>query len=290
MEPICNRKISLISFDLDHTLLNSAGDINHQTLKAIRFAMDKGVKITISTGRVTCISRLFADRLNIWGPYVAANGALVVRQYDGKILFSKKIDPEHVADLCSFCEKMRLHYALQMLDVMYYTKDNNRLFIVENYNKLALKYGSPPSKVVIIDNGMKYCGKEAVYKIVIQPESEKSFKVLRSYLEANRNLTYTFSDKNLFDITANGISKGEGIKKIAGYYGISLQHTCAFGDYDNDLEIFRYVGTRIAMGNACENLKKIADFQTGTNDEDGIADAIYAMRYCFPQVNDDDKI
>jgi hypothetical protein len=67
------------------------------------------------------------------------------------------------------------------------------------------------------------------------------------------------------------MNKAIGLKKIADSYSIPAERIIAFGDEDNDLEMLKYAGQGVAMGNAIAELKKVANRETKTNEEDGIA-------------------
>ena len=74
-------------------------------------------------------------------------------------------------------------------------------------------------------------------------------------------------------IPANG-GKSTGIAKVLEHYGIDKSETMAFGDGENDVDMFRAVGTAIAMGNACRSAKEAAHYITDKVDEDGIWNAL----------------
>ena len=73
------------------------------------------------------------------------------------------------------------------------------------------------------------------------------------------------------DITCKGTSKGNAIKKLCEYLKIDLKDSVALGDSYNDLSMFEVVGHSVAMGNAPEDIKRIVDEVTDTNNEDGVA-------------------
>ena len=75
------------------------------------------------------------------------------------------------------------------------------------------------------------------------------------------------------DIIEKGISKAEGLKKLCAYYGLEMSDVYAFGDSYNDSEMLEEAGVGIAMGNAKEELKEIADYITSPIDQDGIWNA-----------------
>ncbi len=76
------------------------------------------------------------------------------------------------------------------------------------------------------------------------------------------------------DITAADADKGKGLHAMADYLGLNIDETMAFGDGGNDISIVREAGTGVAMGNAGDNLKQIADFITTHVDEDGVKNAL----------------
>lgn len=72
------------------------------------------------------------------------------------------------------------------------------------------------------------------------------------------------------DVVERQISKAEGLKRLCAHYGIDMSHTVAFGDSMNDYEIIREAGVGVAMGNAIEPLKEVADYVTADIRNDGI--------------------
>ena len=78
---------------------------------------------------------------------------------------------------------------------------------------------------------------------------------------------------DFFDVNPAGLSKAEGIEKILGMIGASREEIIAFGDGGNDKEMLEYAGTGVAMGNAMDDLKTMADYVTLSVDEDGISHA-----------------
>jgi Cof subfamily protein (haloacid dehalogenase superfamily) len=281
MEPITDRKISLLSFDLDGTLLNDSSDIGGLTLLRIHEALKKGVKVTLASGRVPPMLQTYVELLGMDGPYISANGALIINSRDGKLLYEKRMPEAAVMELCEFFHRNELHYSLQTGRTLYYSAGNPRVSLLEQYNRITRKYGGRESGMIYIGSGFRHPADDGVYKIIVQPQTREQSGRLRAYLESRAYLEYTFSMADLFEITLAGTDKGAAMKKVADYYRIPLSEVCAFGDYDNDISIFKVAGIGIAMGNACEKLKKIAAYQTASNNEDGIAQAIEAMWECL---------
>jgi Cof subfamily protein (haloacid dehalogenase superfamily) len=78
-----------------------------------------------------------------------------------------------------------------------------------------------------------------------------------------------------YDVIAKGVSKAVGMEHLLKHFNKTWEDVIAFGDSMNDYEIMSHAGFSVAMGNASEKLKKIADFITKDIDDDGIA---YALR------------
>ena len=101
-------------------------------------------------------------------------------------------------------------------------------------------------------------------------EREQAWQELKQFdsLELVGSLKYNI------EINAAGVNKGKGLLELGEILGISREEIMAFGDGDNDIAMLREVGFGVAMQNADEEVKAVADYVTGSNDEDGVTKAI----------------
>lgn len=281
MDSIDKRKISMLAFDLDGTLLNGSFEISDYTLSKIHQVMEKGIKVTISSARIPTMQQVFIGQLGFKGPYIASNGGLILNNADGSILHDQPIIGTTLNKLCKFAMDADLHLSLQTMTAIFFTRDNPRVARLEHYNRVAEKHGYPRAPMRFLERDYSNYDDSPTYKVLAYVPEDDKFQALIHFLDQEEDLVYTFSEPNLFDITPRGTDKGMGIEKVAGYYGIPLAEVCAFGDYDNDIPIFEKVGTGVAMGNASDNLKAKATFVTDYNYNDGIGKAIEAMKDCF---------
>ena len=97
---------------------------------------------------------------------------------------------------------------------------------------------------------------------------------VRLFLASNPDITVVCGGYNNLEFTRKGVDKGQGLIHLANYLGIPIEETMAIGDTENDLEILKTAGISVAMGNSIEDIKKLADYVTLTNEEDGVAHAI----------------
>ena len=114
-----------------------------------------------------------------------------------------------------------------------------------------------------------------IIKILLVESDEKVSDFVSNHLKKFSDMSVVSSAKGLLDIWASNISKGSAVKVLAEKLGVNLEQVIAFGDNYNDVELFEAVGIPIAMGNSVEEIKSLAKYTTLTNDDDGIAYAIY---------------
>ena len=112
------------------------------------------------------------------------------------------------------------------------------------------------------------------------------------YLQANYQemmapfkdtLSCMFTGPFYFEFTAQGIDKAKALDAVLKPMGYKQEEMIAFGDGQNDASMVKYAGLGVAMANAVDELKEISQYITGSNDEDGIADALYKF---IPELND----
>jgi len=123
-----------------------------------------------------------------------------------------------------------------------------------------LEDGQEPSKILLI---------------TAENESSQALHVIADSVQSFSNAT--FSKPNYLEIVPIGVNKAEALKQLAAILGLDLSQFAAIGDGLNDIEMLREAGLGIAMGNASDAVKSVADWVTGTNDHDGVALAVQRL-------------
>jgi Cof subfamily protein (haloacid dehalogenase superfamily) len=123
-----------------------------------------------------------------------------------------------------------------------------------------LEDGQEPSKILLI---------------TAENESSQALHVIVDSVQSFSNAT--FSKLNYLEIVPIGVNKAEALKQLAAILGLDLSQFAAIGDGLNDIEMLREAGLGIAMGNASDAVKSVADWVTGTNDQDGVALAVQRL-------------
>ena len=100
---------------------------------------------------------------------------------------------------------------------------------------------------------------------------------VRVDLELVKNIEVTSSWKDNLEVMSEGSHKGNAVEYLCELLDIDREHIIAFGDNYNDLSMIEFAGTGVAMGNAEDDVKKIANHITDSNGNDGVAKAIYDL-------------
>ncbi|MDO4496403.1 MAG: Cof-type HAD-IIB family hydrolase [Bacteroidales bacterium] len=248
-----------IFFDIDGTLVSfQTHKIPQSALDAIHRVRQQGIKIFIATGRpLPFINNL--EGLEYDG-IISVNGAHCVTA-DGEVISSH---PVSKADLQRIVEN-HYHHPIGITfagnDFAFACDiDANHETMQEVFSLLNLELPEPtPIEEVL--------GREVMQVIAFfgQEDEERLMREVFQECDSNRwHPAFT-------DCIAKGTSKASGIDEVCHYYGIPLSETMAFGDGGNDLQMLAHVAIGVAMGNASDEVKAVADRVTTSVDEDGIA-------------------
>lgn len=251
------RDIKAIFFDIDGTLLSQkTGKVPESAVKAIREIQEKGVKIIVATGRdIRELKKLPLDGIE-FDAYLTLNGNICLDK-DLKTFAGNEIDQKEVEVLVSIFQAGRIPFVLIGEDKRYINYINDT--VIETQTST---HGTIP------DIG-KYNG-EKIYQCLAFVNDEMKQK-LEKLLD---HCTITSWNNTGIDIIAKTGGKAAGIQKFLDNEHLSRRRTMAFGDGENDVTMLKYAGTGVAMGNACQKLKKVADYITADIDDDGIRKAL----------------
>lgn len=242
----------LLLFDLDGTLLRDDKTISEKTLSAILMCRKQGMMIGVSTSRSRKNSMIFTDRL-CPDVLICSGGAYVVcgDEYVHVIEFTNDEVMKLIADARLICGQ-NVGITVDTLDEHYWNK------IVEEKN-----WGGS-----IYTDFSDF--KESSLKICIEIFNDVHAAALKElYPEYD---FIRFSDGNWYKFTKKDATKENAILKLCEYCGIKTSEIMAFGDDYADIGMLSLCGKGVAMGNAIDEVKKIADVIIGSNEEDGITE------------------
>lgn len=263
----------LIAIDMDGTLLNDHHEVTDQVRAALDAAKDQGVKIVLCTGRPLAGVRRYLKELGLdqEEDYVIAyNGALVQNTHTNEIVFKQSLNYE---------DFQLLHNLSLELDTPMHFFDAEFLYTT---NKLISPYTVHEAFITKIP--FQHCTlKEvpvdiAMPKVMYIDEPERLDRTIESIpAEVKEKYTLVKSAPFYLEILHREVSKGNAVKRLAEKLGITREEVMTIGDNGNDLSMIQYAGCGVAMGNAIPMVKEAADFQTRSNNEDGVAHAIQQL-------------
>ncbi|MDL2213466.1 Cof-type HAD-IIB family hydrolase [Bacteroides sp. OttesenSCG-928-J23] len=245
-------------FDIDGTLVSfNTHAIPASTIEAIAKAKEKGIKVFISTGRAKAIINNLGT-LEFDG-YITMNGAYC---FAGKneVIYKNSIPVQDVETMVSIVKKRKLTCIFVA----------EKKMMIANPNWMSDEF-SVTLKTPILPqvNPDQVLGME-IFQMspFITPAQERELMMQLPHCESGRwHPSFT-------DIVAVGSGKHNGIDAIIKHFDIRLDETMAFGDGGNDISMLKHAAIGVAMGNAGENVKQVADYVTDTVDKDGIMKAL----------------
>lgn len=256
----------LLTIDLDDTLLRHDLTISEKNVQAIRNAVDKGLKVTLASGRATQSVAHYLEVLGLELPVITYQGARIVDTKTGEVMYRKEIERDHALPIIEFAERVNVHCNIYVDDVIYIEKMNKW---AESYHRLSKNV---PMKEVGTLSGFLT---KPTTKIIFVDEHERLEK-LKVQLEAllDEEINIFFSKPNYLEFTNRYGTKGAAVQFLANHLGIRQQEVMAIGDTYNDISMIEYAGMGVCMGNGPEEVRQLADYVTLSNEEDGVAHAI----------------
>lgn len=262
--------IKLIAIDMDGTLLNPQHQISPAVSAAIAAARDQGVHVVLATGRPFIGVKRYLEILGLdksGGYCITNNGALVQRTDTGECVAQTPLSFEDYLYCEALSRSLNVHlHALDFNTVYTANKDISRYTVYESHlTGMPLKYRA----VEEMDSTLTFP------KVMMIDEPALLDNAIRHIPdEARARYTIIKSAPYYLEIMDKRVNKGEGVRLLAEYLGLTAENVMAIGDHENDLAMISYAGTGVAMGNAIDEVKAISQFVTRPNTEDGVAYAI----------------
>lgn len=261
--------IRLIAIDLDGTLFNEKKEISERNQRAIQQAKEKGVKIVICTGRPLKAIEPVLEQLNLQGEddySITFNGGYIQKNQTGEVLHQLTLTKAEVQMMYIAAHANGLPVDVVSDGTVYSLTPT----IGESqYRHLNTNLNNIESTMAQLPEDKRY------NKVVLSAEPEE--------LEARiPHIVPLFSDRYstmktqpfLYEIAPQGVQKGEGLVFLGELLQLDASEMMAIGDEENDESMLTFAGLGVAMGNASETVKQLADVITDVNTNDGVAKAI----------------
>ncbi len=264
----------LICLDMDGTLLNDEKIISEGNLRAIKLASEKGVRIAVCTGRIFTSADFFSHLLGVKSPVIASNGAYIIEKDREEVVYKSILGIEKCKKLLQVFREYNLYPHFYTSNIVFtekliysssfYQEVNKTLpkdkqieiVLVEDWNEIFEKYESEIFKGIAVDDDL-----DKIENAKNKLKGIEDFEVVSSRFDN-------------FEVMNKGVSKGNAVKILGDYYGISRQEIICIGDSENDLSMIKFAGLGVAMGNGSQVVKEAAQYITASNNCDGVAKVI----------------
>lgn len=255
--------IKLLALDIDGTVLKKDYALSQNVKDAIKKAAKTGVKVVLVTGRMYSATTFIAEELELDTPILCYSGALA--RNSQKVFYENLISDVLARAIIKELRAFDLQVNLYVDDEIYSEVETDTF--IEYCEKRKLKY-----KIKSFDS---FENIQANKILAIGSNAEATTEVLE-YLQAkfSEELFVVRSLPTFCEIISKEASKGKAILYLAKNWGISSDEIMAVGDQDNDIELLKVAKIKVAMGNATEGLKAIANYIAPSVEEDGVVDAI----------------
>lgn len=260
-------KYKLLAIDLDGTLLKEDKTISRKDKESIRKCIENDIKVVISSGRALQNIKVFAEELGIKKGYCSAfHGSTIFRSVDFKIVNETFLNNDLAKEIL---EKVKLY---NNIGIMAYTSKG--LYTTES-NKLVEEYNNEVKGIELIKINSFNQIKEPISKVLVKGDRELLEQVRLDFKEYDDKCKSIFSELDLLEFVSLETNKGYSLEFIAKMENIDIKDTIAIGDNYNDIEMLQKAGLGVAVANAVDNLKNIADYITcNTNEENAISEVI----------------
>ncbi|MGJ0704302.1 Cof-type HAD-IIB family hydrolase [Enterococcus avium] len=268
--------IKAIVLDIDGTLLNTGKIISEKTKQALIAAQEEGIKVILASGRPTTGMLELAEQLEMTkyeGFLVSYNGARVTDCLTKEVLFNQAMSIETGQAILEHLKNFDVIPMIDKEDYLYVNDVYSGMLDLPDgaFNIIEYEARGGNFKLSEIDDLAAFAT-FPINKILIAAQPEYLQKIAPAlHAPFDEIVTAAFSAPFYFEFTDKGIDKAKALNTVFPEMGIHSENIIAFGDGHNDRSIIEYAGIGVAMGNAVDALKEIADDVTLSCDEDGIA-------------------
>lgn len=264
--------------DLDGTLLNAPGSVSPVVRQAMQDAVDAGHWITVCTGRGYQLLKPFLAQVVVNAPLICCNGGLILDWPSLRIIYVAPTPVDLAVDAFRLAMTRgwrALAYFADMQTVLYYryspfdppqtTRPGYQLV----REGVVVAEGSDPLETIT----------EPLQKLmVLAPRSGATPEFVSAVQDAvGDRARAVLSSPRAAELLVPGVSKAEGLKRVARQVGVRRRDTVAIGDADNDVDMLRWAGLGIAMGNAMPSVRAAAKWVAPPVDQDGAAVALQQL-------------
>ncbi|HAX71887.1 MAG TPA: Cof-type HAD-IIB family hydrolase, partial [Firmicutes bacterium] len=233
--------IKLICIDMDGTLLNPDDIVSDENKAAIKSAVDKGVHVAITTGRLYNCAKLYAESINLQTPIIASNGAFIGGT-NGQEIYKNTLTLADLKDFINTMEKYNLYW---------YCSTNYGLLSIHPFPETNIYYKLnqtlPPDQQIQLEvlnspqEIFEQHGEHILKAVCVDKTNHDKLMQAKEELKAaNPHLEIVSSWGDNFEVMKKGSSKGEAVKALTQYFNLTPDNVMCIGDSENDLSMLKF--------------------------------------------------
>lgn len=269
------RTYSIVFLDIDGTLLDSRHQVMPCTQERLQYLHRRGVPIILCSARPPEGVKLVARQVGVQGPIACYNGGLIIDE-DHTILRDVGIDIQLAMDFRRFAaERFPDIVVSAYLYSVWMAEDTQHPLIVEeaDISGCTPLQGTMEQVAFAATHVHKLlCIGDSVRIRALQKETQAYFPQL---MALRSKATY-------LEILSPESTKGSAAQVLLAHYGLKPEQAVAFGDSDVDVDMLKFCGFGVAMGNAPRSVQEAADYVTASNDQEGVYIALNGLRLKTP--------
>lgn len=252
----------LIALDLDGTLLNTREEISPRNRRAIRSALDAGIRIVLVTGRGVDTPIRISKELGLNLPIICAHGALTKDFLANKTLGHVPVPLQYAKPMVEFAERNGLSIALYS-EEFFYRLEGSKLYMEDMTGPAWREVKTFEDVMHTAPTFIRFLGHESVEAM------QREFGDLPLHFKLEHWLDFVECA-----VTNRDATKQRALARLCADFQVTAERVLAIGDSRNDVPMLRWAGLGIAMGNALAEVRQSVRYVTATNDEDGVALAL----------------
>lgn len=263
-------KYQLLVLDIDGTANNSEKQVMEKTKKRIIELQENGIRVVLASGRPPqgVVSVAYELQMDRFGSYILAyNGSKIIECGTGRCIFEKYL-PRHLpVSLWKAAKEDGVGFAAYRNDAIVAGT------VPDKYMELESKVSSLP--IEYHENFGKYMDFPVSQCLITgEPEDLETLEPVLTYKYVHEAQVF-HSEPYYLEVTPKNVDKAYGLKHLLNILNIPREEMVCCGDSFNDLTMIQFAGVGVAMANAVDRLKALADYVTvSDNDHDGVAEAI----------------
>ncbi len=260
----------ILALDIDGTLLNSKKEITPEVLNSIESLQKKDIPIVIASGRPAQGISHVASELSLEkkGGYILSfNGGKIIDCKTKEVIYSKTIQKEYYQEI--------YEYALNLKEASLITYKGDDIITEKPENKYVdVESNVVKMPVVKVDKLLEEID-FLVDKFLLVGEPEYMMSHVKAMSEHFKGRLNVFQSEPFFiEVVPLGVDKAASLEKLLEKLGLKKEELVACGDGRNDVTMIDFAGLGVAMENACDEVKEVADYITSSCDENGVKKVI----------------